>query len=95
MVSITVEYCGSWGYGSRFDELYRVVKAKVPQADIRGSVGRRTSFEVTVDGNLIHSKLQTMAFPDYDEVADIVMQVAGGNAARQVTKTHSGSCTIL
>jgi hypothetical protein len=35
-------------------------------------VGRRTSFEVKVNGKLVHSKLSTMAFPDFPEVVSIV-----------------------
>jgi selT/selW/selH-like putative selenoprotein len=38
----------------------------------QGFVGRRTSFEVKVNGKVIHSKLSTMAFPDFKEVAMIV-----------------------
>jgi selenoprotein W-related protein len=39
---------------------------------LQGYVGRRTSFEVKVNGALIHSKLTTMAFPDFTEVVAIV-----------------------
>ena len=38
----------------------------------QGFVGRRTSFEVKVNGKLVHSKLSTMAFPDFHEVVSIV-----------------------
>jgi len=38
---------------------------------IDGKVGRRTSFEVKVNGVVIHSKLATMAFPDFQEVAKV------------------------
>lgn len=39
---------------------------------MKGKVGRRTSFEVSVDGSLIHSKLATGGFPDRKEVVEIV-----------------------
>ena len=35
-------------------------------------MGRRTSFEVKVNGKVVHSKLSTMAFPDFPEVVSIV-----------------------
>ena len=41
-------------------------------AIVKGKVGRRTSFEVSVNGSLIHSKLATGSFPDRREVVDIV-----------------------
>ena len=44
----------------------------VPSAQVTGFVGRRTSFEVNVNNEEIHSKLKTMAFPDFDEVVKIV-----------------------
>lgn len=48
-----------------------------------------------VDEEVIHSKLSTMSFPDYDEVAEIVQGVAEGGKPTQVTKTKSDGCTIL
>ena len=53
------------------------------------------SFEVTVDGQLIHSKLSTNSFPDFEEVVDIVKSVAEGSKPQQVTKTQSAGCNIL
>lgn len=53
------------------------------------------SFEVMVDDQLIHSKLSTNAFPDFDEVANIVQSVAEGSKPQQVTKTQSAGCNIL
>lgn len=94
MVTVDVEYCDSWGYGGRYEELAKVIKAKVPDAVVNGIVGRKTSFEVKIDGKTVHSKLETMAFPDYEEVATIASEVAGGGEARTVTQTES-SCTIL
>ena len=49
-------------------ELRRAIVAAVPSAEVSDEVGRTTSFEVTVDDALIHSKLATMAFPDVEEV---------------------------
>jgi len=95
MVKVAVEYCGAWGYAPRYEDLARQIKAKVPQADVTGFVGRQTCFEVSVDDTVVHSKLSTMSFPDYDEVAEIVAEVANGEPIRQVTKTESAGCTIL
>ena len=48
-----------------------MIKQKLPEAQVSGTVGRMTSFEVKVNDTVIHSKLSTMKFPDYDEVCDI------------------------
>ena len=53
------------------------------------------SFEVIVNGQVIHSKLSTNAFPDFEEVAEIVKSVEEGSNPRQVTKTSSAGCNIM
>ena len=61
---------------------------------VRGKIGRRTSFEVSVEGQLIHSKLQTGGFPDKHEVVEIIKDVSGGGEARKVMRTAK-TCVIL
>ena len=53
------------------------------------------SFEVTVNGELIFSKLKTNSFPDYQEVVDIVEATENGSKPVQVTKMESAGCNIL
>nr|CAD7428089.1 unnamed protein product [Timema monikensis] len=43
------------------------------------------SFEVQVNGQVIHSKLSTMAFPDFTNVIDIVGDVAQGKEVKSVS----------
>ena len=95
-VSVEIEYCGGWGYGPRYEELAALIKQKVPEALISGTVGRTTSFEVKVNDTVIHSKLSTKAFPDFDEVVAIIQETATkGTEPSKVTKTQSGFCNIL
>ena len=35
---------GGWGYRPRYEELARVIKAKVPQAEVTGFVGRSSKW---------------------------------------------------
>jgi len=95
MVKVVIEYCGGWGYGPRYQELAAQITKAVPDAEVTGVIGRRTSFEVTVDDSLIHSKLTTMKFPDFDEVVEIVKNCAAGSEPEKVTKHQPGMCTIL
>jgi len=76
-------------------ELAELIKARVPLAQVVGDVGRRTSFEVTVNGTLIHSKLKTMGFPNYDEVVKIVEDVAKGSDPTPVINVEKSGCVIL
>ena len=76
-------------------ELQYALEGAVPSAKVIGRVGRRTSYEVTVEGMLIHSKLKTNKFPDLHEVVKIVKNVAEGNKPEKVTKMKSATCTIM
>jgi len=53
------------------------------------------SFEVTVNGQKIHSKLETNSFPNFDEVVTIVKATDEGAAPKKVTVTESAGCIIL
>lgn len=43
----------------------------VPTAEVVGETGRRSSFEVTLNGALIWSKLDQGAFPDFHSVSSL------------------------
>ncbi|KAF7641940.1 hypothetical protein LDENG_00267970 [Lucifuga dentata] len=63
------------GYGSRYRELEKAIKRAFPDAVVTGEVGRSHSFEVTVNGQLIHSKLQTNQFPEAQMVVARIQQM--------------------
>ena len=95
-VSVEIEYCGGWGYEPRYRELAAEIMQKIPEAQVSGIVGRMTSFEIKVNDTVIHSKLNTMAFPDHEEVCNIVFETATkGVEPTQVSKTESNWCAIL
>ena len=58
-------------------------------------VGRRTSFVLAVNGTLIHSKLKKGKLPDFEQVVDIIKNVAAGAAPVKVTKMQNNSCNIF
>lgn len=93
-VNVEIEYCGGWGYAPRYRELANMILAEIPSANVTGKVGRRTSFEVKVNGVLVHSKLSTMAFPDFPEVVKVANEANKGEAPQQITK-HEKGCIIL
>ena len=54
-VEVSVEYCGGWGYGPRYRDLAQRIAAEVPGAEVKGFVGRRSSFEVKVNDTVCHT----------------------------------------
>lgn len=52
------------------------------------------SFEVQVNDELVYSKLQTLAFPDFAAVADMVKDVSTGEPVRQIHQQQP-DCILL
>jgi len=77
-VVVAVEYCGGWGYAPRYERLQRAILAEVPTAECTGTVGRKSSFEVTINGTLVYSKLKKDSFPTEEEIVKLVKAAAEG-----------------
>lgn len=75
-VVVKVEYCGGWGYGSRFERLKQDIEVAVPGAQVSGTVGRKSSFEVTLNGKVVFSKLKAGKFPENEEIVEMVKKEA-------------------
>uniref|UniRef100_A0A3Q2NML5 Migration and invasion enhancer 1 n=1 Tax=Fundulus heteroclitus TaxID=8078 RepID=A0A3Q2NML5_FUNHE len=58
------------GYEPRYRELASTVKGEFPDADVSGFVGRRGSFEIEINEQLIFSKLEAGGFPYEDDVSN-------------------------
>ena len=68
----------------------------VPNAMVVGKVGDATSFEVTVDNALIHSKLDTFQFPDHDYVIAVVKEAEEGKKPVGIIRSsQSPTCNVL
>lgn len=94
-VVVSIEYCGGWGYGPRYGELADKIKASVPEADVSGHVGRTSSFEVTINGKLVYSKLSQGAFPVFEEIVQVVHECSEGKEPREVTEKEPNSCILM
>ncbi|XP_074512420.1 migration and invasion enhancer 1-like [Sebastes fasciatus] len=93
LLKIEVEYCGGGGYGPRYQELARVVKAEFPEADVSGSVGRQDSFEITINGQLVFSKKEIGEFPNEDAVMEQIQNAADGKPMQKID--IAGPCVIM
>ena len=70
-ISINIEYCGKWNYENRFILLKDKIEESFPNKfDINGNVGRKSSFEVVLNDNIIYSKLESKIHPDYSVVVN-------------------------
>ena len=70
-MEVRIEYCTSWNYEPRAASLADALKekygAEVAKVDlIAGSGG---AFEVSLNGTLLYSKLETGQFPTTEQVA--------------------------
>ncbi|XP_029576823.1 migration and invasion enhancer 1-like, partial [Salmo trutta] len=74
------------GYESRYQDLASAIKRNVPDATVTGTTGRRSSFEVTVNGKLAYSKLEKGGFPDTTEMVAMVKEVSCGGKVEKVKK---------
>jgi len=95
VVKVDVEYCGAWGYGSRYDELRYEILNAYPSALVSGKVGRSSSFEVVLNGTLIFSKLECQGFPFAKDVIAEIKKLEGGHQVEKIDNSQAPGCAIL
>uniref|UniRef100_A0A3Q3J035 Migration and invasion enhancer 1 n=1 Tax=Monopterus albus TaxID=43700 RepID=A0A3Q3J035_MONAL len=75
-------------------KLARVVKDEFPDADVSGFVGRRSSFEIVINGQLVFSKLETGGFPYEEDVMNAIKMAQEGKPVPKITKSRA-PCVIM
>lgn len=70
-----------------------MILGEIPDADVKGRVGRRSSFEVKINDKIVFSKLDIGSFPKFENIVEQCINVKKGNEAEEVTETQS-SCVI-
>ncbi|XP_048516865.1 migration and invasion enhancer 1 isoform X1 [Dendroctonus ponderosae] len=97
-VTVEVEYCrfsNKCGYFIKFEELKTHLTEKHPSVEIVGREGRRGSFEVKINDYLVHSKLQTLAYPDYSDLWNLINDAQQGKEVKGPCKQQPiTSCAI-
>ncbi|XP_026496777.1 migration and invasion enhancer 1 [Vanessa tameamea] len=91
---VEIEFCKVCDYGGHCLALAKQIKKSSPEAEVDCKKGRQGSFEVLVNNKLVYSKLQTMALPDYEEVAEVVQEVCGGAEPRKIKGQQEVNCVI-
>ncbi|CAH1111101.1 unnamed protein product [Psylliodes chrysocephalus] len=91
---VSVEYCNKCGYLNKFQELVEHLEEKHPSLKVIGREGRRGSFEVAVNGTVVHSKLSTLAYPDYEDLSKIILETKEGKSVRKCKEQPITSCSL-
>ena len=90
-----VDLSGAWGYEPRFEELREKILSAVPEANVTGIVGRRSSFEVRLNNVYIFSKLSRGGFPKIECVVEEAVKAKKGLPNDQVTELQPNSCILM
>ncbi|KAG7505232.1 hypothetical protein JOB18_026424 [Solea senegalensis] len=62
--------------------------------EIEGFVGRRASFEIVINGQLVFSKIETGGFPYEDDILDTIQAASEGKPMQKITKSRA-PCVII
>jgi len=68
--------------------------ASVPTAEVTGEKGRKTSFEITINGKMAYSKLDSGSFPDFKDVVQACVDSSEGKEASEI-KAGQSSCQLM
>jgi selenoprotein W-related protein len=94
-VKVDIEYCGVCNFTRHCQELKDFLAKTVPEAKVSCNIGRRGSFEVKINETLVHSKMQTMAFPVYEDVAVNVKNCMEGKEVKKVKEQTIKECCVM
>ncbi|XP_031627511.1 migration and invasion enhancer 1-like [Contarinia nasturtii] len=93
-VKVDIEYCEICNSKPQCEELGKIIREMCPKADVVCHTGRRGSFEVKINSELVHSKLAGLAFPDYGDVVKNVKLAAEGKPVTKVKEQPITDCVI-
>ncbi|KAF5402316.1 hypothetical protein PHET_04374 [Paragonimus heterotremus] len=72
-----------------------MIYENVPDAHVEIFSGRTGAFEITVNGTLIYSRLETHKSPNLEAVLDQVITAAFGQQPEKVTEYKKKKCSIM
>lgn len=76
-------------------ELKKYLNEKTPEAKVECiQSASRGAFEVKINDTLVHSKLQTVALPVFEDVAENVKNCFNGKEMKPVTQQKITDCCI-
>ena len=75
--------------------LQAFLQEQKPNTEMVCHKGRQGSFEVKINDTLVHSKLQTLAFPDHQSVLDNVQRAEQGQPLVKAKEQPIENCMIM
>ncbi|XP_059616789.1 migration and invasion enhancer 1 isoform X2 [Phlebotomus argentipes] len=94
MDKVQVNVDGYCNYEAQCEELRGVVLKLVPEVEFQCKRGRQGSFEVQINEKPVHSKLSSLAFPDFNDVAQSVQKAAEGEPLGNVRQQPITDCVL-
>ncbi|XP_062539750.1 migration and invasion enhancer 1-like [Armigeres subalbatus] len=93
-VRVDIEYCNICNSKPQCLELSKLIKERLPEARVACKVGRRGSFEVQINDTLVHSKINSLAFPDYEAVVSNAIAAQEGRSLTKVKEQPITDCVL-
>ena len=72
-MKIAIKYCAQWNYLPRASSLGDELKKNLG-ADIELVAGANGIFDVSLDGNMIYSKLEQGRFPQPNDIIELIQK---------------------
>jgi len=94
-VQVLIRHCSGWGYAPRAQKLRDAIVSACPAAQVQLEHGERTSFEISINGQLIFSKLQTGGFPETEDLIKAVQEVEKVGKCATEVRAQKSTCTML
>lgn len=86
---------GVCDFTKQCQELKNFLNENIPEATVSCTKSAsRGAFEVKINDTLVHSKLQTIAFPLFEDVAENVKNCLEGKELKPVTQQKITDCCI-
>jgi len=94
-VNVDIEYCGVCDFTRQCLELKKFLNENVPEAKVNCIKSTsRGAFEVKINDKLVHSKLQTIAFPVFSDVSENVKNCQDGKELKIVAQQKITDCCL-
>ncbi|WAR29324.1 MIEN1-like protein [Mya arenaria] len=71
------------------------ILSELPETEVVGDVGRNQSFEVSINGQLVFSKLKTYGFPKAQDIIKEIQRASQGEKCQEITDSESPWCVLL
>ncbi|XP_059819179.1 migration and invasion enhancer 1-like [Hypanus sabinus] len=81
-------------YEARYQDLADNILKLFPDADVSGDVGRKGTFEIQINGQLVFSKLETKGFPYENDILSAIEKASQGTDVQKIENSRP-PCIIL